>query len=53
MDRRSGSAYEQVTVTGKFFGTKEGKVSLEYDQDGENARKKCMVTRWWMDPVNE
>jgi hypothetical protein len=51
MDRSSGSAYEQVTVTGKFFGTKKGKVYLEYDQDGENVRKKCVVTRWWMDPA--
>jgi hypothetical protein len=51
VDHRSGSAYEQVTVTGKFFGTKKGKVYLACDQDGEMISKNCSVTKWWMDPA--
>jgi hypothetical protein len=51
IEQGSGSAYDQVTIKGKFFGTKKGKVYLEYEQDGQMVSKSCKVTRWWMDPV--
>ncbi len=39
----SGSANDQITVTGFFFGTKKGKVTL----DGKN----CKVVSWMMAPA--
>jgi hypothetical protein len=40
----SGSAGEEVTIYGLFFGTKKGKVTL--------GGKNCKVLRWTMDPVS-
>jgi hypothetical protein len=51
IDQGLGSAYDQVTVKGKFFGTKKGKVYLEYEEGGQVLKKSCSVTKWWMDPV--
>ena len=51
IEQSSGSAYDQVTIKGKFFGTKKGKVYLEYEEDGQIVSKSCKVTKWWMDPV--
>jgi hypothetical protein len=51
IEQSSGSAYDQVTITGKFFGTKKGKVYLEYEEGGQIVGKSCKVTKWWMDPV--
>jgi hypothetical protein len=39
----SGSANDQITVTGFFFGTKKGKVTL--------GGKNCRVLSWTMDPT--
>ena len=38
----SGSIGEEITVTGFFFGTKKGKVTLQ--------KKRCKVLSWTMDP---
>ncbi len=46
-----GSAYDKVTIQGKFFGMKKGKVYLEYEENGEVASKSCKVEDWDMDPV--
>jgi hypothetical protein len=45
-----GSAYDQVTIQGKFFGTKKGKVYLEYGEAENLIRKNCKVLSWKMDP---
>jgi hypothetical protein len=47
----SGSAYDQATIKGKFFGTKKGTVSLEYEEGGSLIRKTCKVNSWTMDPT--
>jgi hypothetical protein len=39
-----------ITVTGKFFGTKKGKVYLEDPASGK--KKRCKVTYWYMNPAN-
>jgi hypothetical protein len=46
-----GSAYDQVTIQGKFFGTKKGAVYLEYEDGGSPVRKGCKVLNWTMDPT--
>jgi hypothetical protein len=49
VDQTEGSANDQVTVSGKFFGTKKGIVYLEYEQSGSLTRKSCKVSTWMMD----
>jgi uncharacterized protein (TIGR03437 family) len=39
----SGSAGDQITINGFFFGTKKGKVTL--------GGKRCKVVTWEMDPT--
>jgi hypothetical protein len=39
-----------ITITGKYFSTKKGKVYLEDPVSGKI--KKCKVTEWSMDPTN-
>jgi hypothetical protein len=51
IEEGEGSAYDQITIKGKFFGTKKGKVYLEYEESGQIIRKSCKVTKWWMDAV--
>ena len=46
-----GSAYDQVTIEGKFFGTKKGKVYLEYGEGENLIRKSCKVNSWTMEPT--
>ena len=46
-----GSAYDRVTVRGKFFGTKKGTVYLEHDEGGSLIKKGCTVLSWTMDRV--
>jgi len=46
-----GSPEAEITVTGKFFGTKKGKVYLE--DPATETKKACKVTEWSMyDPVS-
>jgi hypothetical protein len=51
IEQGEGTAYDEVTIRGKFFGTKKGKVYLEYEEGGGILRKSCKVTKWWMDPA--
>jgi hypothetical protein len=44
----SGRTGDKITVTGNFFGTKKGKVYLEYDKSGQTKKKNCKVTNWSM-----
>ena len=43
---KSGSEGDIITLTGKFFGTKKGKVYLEK----EGGLKSCKVVDWTMNP---
>jgi hypothetical protein len=45
----SGSNPDQVTIKGRFFGSKKGKVYLEYDSKGVIKLKSCKVLSWNMD----
>jgi hypothetical protein len=47
----SGKPDDKITITGKFFGTIQGKVYLEYQKDGKPKRKYCAVTSWTMNPA--
>ena len=51
IEQDSGSAYDQVTIKGKFFGTKKGAVYLEYGEGENLTRKSCKVNSWTMDPT--
>lgn len=44
----TGSVGSQITLSGRFFGTKKGKVSLV---DASGKRIKCKVIAWEMDPA--
>jgi hypothetical protein len=52
LDQGDGTAWDQITVQGRFFGTKKGKVYLEYEEDGTPVRKNCKVLRWAMEPTS-
>jgi hypothetical protein len=43
-----GSAGDEITVTGKFFSTKKGKVYLEYEKNGQIKKKNCPIKSWDM-----
>ena len=47
---QSGKPLTEVTIIGKFLGTKKGKVFLQYETKGTTRNKTCKVTKWWMDP---
>jgi hypothetical protein len=51
VEQGEGSAYDQVTIKGKFFGTKKGAVYLEYGEGENLIRKSCKVNSWTMDPT--
>ena len=45
-----GSPGETITMRGKFFSTKKGKVYIEYeDKNGQTKKKNCRVKSWDMD----
>jgi len=48
-----GNAGEQITIHGKFFGMKKGKVYLGYSVNGKPIKKSCSVVSWTMDPATE
>ena len=52
IDRDDGTAWDQITIQGRFFGTKKGKLYLEYDEGGNPVRKNCKVLRWAMDSAS-
>ena len=41
----------EVTIAGRFFSTKKGKVYLEYEKDGQLKKKNCPVRYWTMNPI--
>jgi hypothetical protein len=47
----SGRPEDEITLTGNFFGTKKGKVYLEYQSNGQTKTKNCKVTYWYMNPT--
>jgi hypothetical protein len=51
IDPTSGSAREQVSVHGYFFGTKKGHVYLGYEVSGKPRKKSCSVPSWTMNPT--
>jgi hypothetical protein len=51
-DNKSGIPGEEIVLTGRFFGTKKGKVFLEYtDSKGQAKKKSCKVSSWYMNPT--
>jgi uncharacterized repeat protein (TIGR01451 family) len=46
LDQSSGTAGQTITLSGKFLGTKKGKIALEYDVSGVLKRKSCKVAAW-------
>lgn len=49
INRTEGTSYDQVTLTGKFFGTKRGTVYLEYEEEGIAKINPCKIIKWIMD----
>lgn len=52
IDEVYGTAWDQITIHGRFFGTSKGKIYLEYNDNGTSKRKVCTVLSWKMDPVS-
>jgi len=46
---RGGIPEAEIVLTGRFFGTKKGKVYLEELSSGK--KKSCKVTKWYMNPT--
>ena len=44
-----GSPGDEITITGKFFGSRKGRVYLE--NPSTEKKKYCKVTSWSMDPA--
>jgi hypothetical protein len=43
-----GAPEQEITMLGSFFGTKKGKVYLEYMEGTVTKKKNCKVTEWSM-----
>ena len=43
-----GAPEREITIEGSFFGTKKGKVYLEYVDGTETKKKNCKITEWAM-----
>jgi len=48
-DGNSGPPGTEIAITGSFFGTKKGKVSIEGQSKGKAKIANCKVTFWAMD----
>jgi hypothetical protein len=48
----NGAPGDEVSIVGKFFGTKKGKVYIAQPSGGETKPKKCKIVRWTMAPVS-
>jgi len=46
-----GSPGDEITIPGRFFSARKGKVYVEYEKDGQPRRVMCPVKSWAMDPV--
>lgn len=51
VDPNHGSTGGQISIHGRFFGTKKGKVALGYVSKGRPAKKSCKVLSWTMNPM--
>jgi lysophospholipase L1-like esterase len=51
LDYYTGAAGDTITITGTFFGTRKGKIYLEYEKNGKPKKKNCKVTSWGMDSI--
>ncbi len=45
-----GAPGDEITITGKYFSTRKGRVYLEDPARGKN--KNCKITGWTMDPIS-
>jgi hypothetical protein len=44
---------DKITISGSYFGSKKGKVYLEYqDKNGQTKKKNCKITYWNMNPTS-
>jgi hypothetical protein len=48
-DNRGGFPEEEIVLTGKYFGTKKGKVYLDDLSSGK--KRSCKVSSWYMNPT--
>ena len=48
----SGKPLGPIVIKGNFFGSKKGKVYLEYETGGVLKRKSCKVVSWTMEAGN-
>ena len=46
-----GSPGNEITITGRFFATRKGKVYFEYGKNGQIRNKSSKVRSWTMDPL--
>jgi hypothetical protein len=44
-----GSPGDEITIPGRFFSARKGKVYIEYEKDGQPRRVMCPVKSWAMD----
>jgi hypothetical protein len=51
IEEGEGTAYDEITIRGKYFGTKKGKVYLECGEGETTVSKSCKVKSWTMDPT--
>jgi len=47
----SGGSGDLITISGKFFGKKKGKIYLSATFDGKPKTKSCPVSGWDMDAI--
>lgn len=46
-----GTAWDEIIINGEFFGSKKGKVYLEYEEGNFMKTINCKVLKWWMNPI--
>jgi hypothetical protein len=46
-----GTPGGEITMPGRFFSTRKGKVFIEYEKDGKPRRVACPIKLWTMDPA--
>lgn len=44
-----GSPGDEITISGKYFGTRKGKIFIEYDLNGKIRKASCFAKSWTMD----
>lgn len=51
MAQDSGARGDKVVLHGKFFGTKKGRVTVQYEINGMPQQTTCPVRSWTMEPA--